>query len=30
MLFRYLADGGLWFDDEAADQIDERGALIAV
>jgi 1,4-alpha-glucan branching enzyme len=30
VLFRYLAEGGLWFDDETADQIDERGALIAV
>jgi 1,4-alpha-glucan branching enzyme len=30
LLFRYLADGGLWFDDETAEQVDPRGALIAV
>lgn len=30
LLFRYLAEGGLWFDDESAEQIDPRGALIAV
>ncbi|MEW9550658.1 isoamylase early set domain-containing protein [Nonomuraea sp. NPDC050783] len=26
--FRYLATGGLWFDDEAADQIDQHGSLL--
>jgi 1,4-alpha-glucan branching enzyme len=30
VLFRYLAEGGLWFDDETAEQIDPRGSLIAV
>ena len=30
VLFRYLGEGGLWFDDETADQIDPHGALIAV
>ncbi len=30
LLFRYLAEGGLWFDDETAEQVDPRGALIAV
>jgi 1,4-alpha-glucan branching enzyme len=28
--FRYLAEGGLWFDDETADQLDQNGASIAV
>lgn len=26
--FRYLATGGVWFDDETADRTDERGGLI--
>ncbi|MFC1416134.1 isoamylase early set domain-containing protein [Streptacidiphilus cavernicola] len=26
--FRYLATGGLWFDDEGADRIDPQGSLI--
>ena len=30
LLFRYLAEGGVWFDDETAEQIDPSGALIAV
>ena len=30
LLFRYLAEGGVWFDDETAEQVDLRGALIAV
>ncbi|MFI7022339.1 isoamylase early set domain-containing protein [Micromonospora sp. NPDC049900] len=28
--FRYLATGGLWFDDESADRIDERGSLLVL
>jgi hypothetical protein len=28
--FRYLATGGLWFDDETADRTDEHGCLIEV
>jgi 1,4-alpha-glucan branching enzyme len=28
--FRYLAEGGLWFDDEAAQMLDTDGAVIAV
>ncbi|MBB5085323.1 isoamylase early set domain-containing protein [Nonomuraea endophytica] len=28
--FRYLADGGRWFDDEAADEYDHRGAVFRV
>ncbi|MER5454301.1 isoamylase early set domain-containing protein [Micromonospora sp. NPDC002389] len=28
--FRYLATGGLWFDDESADRIDERGGLLVL
>jgi 1,4-alpha-glucan branching enzyme len=28
--FRYLAEGGLWFDDEAAQADDPLGAFIAV
>jgi 1,4-alpha-glucan branching enzyme len=28
--FRYLATGGIWFDDEAADHQDEHGGLIEV
>jgi hypothetical protein len=28
--FRYLADGGFWFDDEYADAHDERGSLVSV
>lgn len=28
--FRYLATGGVWFDDEAADRIDPQGSLIRV
>jgi 1,4-alpha-glucan branching enzyme len=28
--FRYLAEGGLWFDDDSAEQRDPHGALIAV
>jgi len=26
--FRYLATGGLWFDDETADHIDHEGSII--
>jgi 1,4-alpha-glucan branching enzyme len=28
--FRYLAEGGRWFDDEAADTVDGQGATISV
>ena len=28
--FRYLATGGLWFDDEAADAVDADGSVIRV
>jgi len=28
--FRYLAEGGVWFDDEAADELDARGAKLTV
>lgn len=28
--FRYLATGGLWFDDETADHIDGHGGLIHI
>jgi hypothetical protein len=28
--FRYLATGGLWFDDDSADRIDPQGSLIRV
>ena len=28
--FRYLATGGVWFDDEGAEHTDERGCLIKV
>jgi len=28
--FRYLAAGGVWFDDEAADAHDEHGSLLTV
>lgn len=30
LLFRYLAEGGLWFDDDSAEKYDPRGASIAV
>jgi hypothetical protein len=26
--FRYLATGGVWFDDESADDIDQHGSLL--
>jgi 1,4-alpha-glucan branching enzyme len=26
--FRYLASGGMWFDDESADHIDQQGGLL--
>ncbi|MEV4542694.1 isoamylase early set domain-containing protein [Micromonospora echinaurantiaca] len=26
--FRYLATGGLWLDDDSADEVDERGGLL--
>ncbi|WP_188197404.1 isoamylase early set domain-containing protein [Nonomuraea sp. SYSU D8015] len=26
--FRYLATGGVWFDDESADHIDQHGSLL--
>ncbi|SEN37101.1 isoamylase early set domain-containing protein [Nonomuraea pusilla] len=26
--FRYLATGGLWFDDETADHVDRHGSLL--
>ncbi|MET8231363.1 isoamylase early set domain-containing protein [Micromonospora sp. NPDC005298] len=26
--FRYLADGGVWLDDESADEVDDRGGLL--
>ncbi|MEU4480010.1 isoamylase early set domain-containing protein [Micromonospora sp. NPDC023966] len=26
--FRYLATGGVWLDDESADQVDERGGTL--
>jgi hypothetical protein len=28
--FRYLADGGRWFDDDNADARDEHGCLVSV
>ena len=28
--FRYLGTGGLWFDDDEADRIDDHGGVIAV
>ncbi len=28
--FRYLAEGGLWFDDETAEKHDPHGSIIAV
>ena len=28
--FRYLADGGVWFDDETTQESDSRGAFIAL
>jgi len=28
--FRYLAEGGHWFDDEAAHAVDAQGATISV
>jgi hypothetical protein len=28
--FRYLATGGVWFDDHAADGIDNRGGILRV
>jgi hypothetical protein len=28
--FRYLADGGVWFDDETAGPVGEHGATITV
>ncbi|WP_332262347.1 isoamylase early set domain-containing protein [Streptacidiphilus rugosus] len=28
--FRYLATGGVWFDDDYADRIDPQGSLIRV
>ena len=28
--FRYLATGGLWFDDSAADRVDATGGLLRV
>lgn len=28
--FRYLASGGVWFDDPAADAVDETGCLLQV
>ena len=28
--FRYLATGGLWFDDSAADRVDGTGSLLRV
>ena len=28
--FRYLADGGIWFDDETAAERDAHGAVIAI
>jgi hypothetical protein len=28
--FRYLADGGMWFDDDSADMRDEQGCLVSV
>ncbi|MEV0215671.1 isoamylase early set domain-containing protein [Micromonospora sp. NPDC050695] len=26
--FRYLASGGVWLDDESADEVDDRGSLL--
>jgi len=26
--FRYLATGGIWFDDDSADEIDQQGSLL--
>jgi hypothetical protein len=26
--FRYLATGGVWFDDETADHVDDHGSLV--
>jgi hypothetical protein len=26
--FRYLASGGVWLDDDSADQVDDRGSLL--
>ena len=28
--FRYLATGGLWFDDDGADHVDEHGGVLRV
>jgi 1,4-alpha-glucan branching enzyme len=28
--FRYLAEGGMWFDDENADHCDRHGAMLTV
>jgi hypothetical protein len=28
--FRYLATGGVWFDDTAADRLDDDGGLLRV
>ncbi|PZG12241.1 glycoside hydrolase [Micromonospora craterilacus] len=28
--FRYLATGGLWFDDESADRLDDQGGLLVL
>ena len=28
--FRYLAEGGVWFDDETAGQLDAQGATLSV
>jgi hypothetical protein len=28
--FRYLAEGGIWFDDETAEHRDAHGAMITV
>lgn len=28
--FRYLATGGVWLDDESADQVDDRGSLLRI
>ncbi|GII94507.1 glycoside hydrolase family 13 [Sinosporangium siamense] len=30
VVFRYLAEGGLWFDDPEADSHDERGGVLLV
>ncbi|GAA2769610.1 hypothetical protein GCM10020219_041120 [Nonomuraea dietziae] len=30
LAFRYLREGGIWFDDPQADQYDERGGIVHI